>query len=804
MAGVWDGDLTPSEAVQRNFWFCTIDDPTTLRVRDRIGVDHIMVESDYPHADSSWPDTQALLAERFAGLPAADVAKLTHENAARLFRHPLPPEWVCRGLVTEYTGVARAASARQGRGAGRRRHRIFGGAAGCPPESPLAVITINSTATTEHATPRVDESTFDLYVELEADELATPEQLGGPRGRPAARARASLLRLLIDADEHLVAARRLPGEERDQVVADAEHLHRQLTAALFRLTGERRSGGAMVSPSNGSGGARRARGAVEPGGRAPAAVVGTGPGGRLGRRPRLPDRRRRRGGQVPGRRRGPRRTVGRRTPTSRSRVATRRPRSRRRSARCSGGWSPPAPARCATTSARACAGWARSRCGRSSSRHAARWSRVLRQRRRRSGSSRSEHASYAVRWTPALVDPDRLADVVDAMPGSVAALDPSVDARAVTRSALTGMVDAIGRDSARRIEVPAAPPVVRTGNDVTEAFLARLDGSAFDAPVRVAGELVVHAPRVGRARSPASTPPLDRAPRPARPHRRVGPRGVRRQGARRLEGQGARPRRARHRRRPARKRADLEHELARLERMLPALLRGRQRPPRPGRPQPGRGVGAHDRSPARASPPPASTCASPSSRTRKRHADAAGVRRRRRSPPVGANQLADVRWSAVFDDVELTAAEIRALANEARPLIRSGGQLGRARPGRPRAAAAALAERADTTQLTGAEMLRLALGLEGSPLAGGITRRRRRLGGRPARRRRRRRPANRRRRPKGFVGELRSYQAEALAWLGFLDAGRPRRLPRPRHGPGQDAHHARPPARAAPATAPRW
>jgi hypothetical protein len=31
---------------------------------------------------------------------------------------------------------------------------------------------------------------------------------------------------------------------------------------------------------------------------------------------------------------------------------------------------------------------------------------------------------------------------------------------------------------------------VRTGNDVTEAFLARLDGSAFDAPTRVAGELV--------------------------------------------------------------------------------------------------------------------------------------------------------------------------------------------------------------------------------------------------------------------------------------------------------------------------
>jgi hypothetical protein len=90
-AGVWDGDVTPSEAVQRNFWFCTIDDPSTLGARERIGVDHIMVETDYPHADSSWPDTQELLADRLAGLSDTDTAAITHENAARLFRHPLPP-----------------------------------------------------------------------------------------------------------------------------------------------------------------------------------------------------------------------------------------------------------------------------------------------------------------------------------------------------------------------------------------------------------------------------------------------------------------------------------------------------------------------------------------------------------------------------------------------------------------------------------------------------------------------------------------------------------------------------------------
>jgi predicted TIM-barrel fold metal-dependent hydrolase len=90
-SGGWEGvDVRPSELLQRNFWFCTIDDPSTLALRDRIGVDHIMIECDYPHADSTWPDIQLLVDERFAGVPAGEVRKMTCENAAALFRHPLP------------------------------------------------------------------------------------------------------------------------------------------------------------------------------------------------------------------------------------------------------------------------------------------------------------------------------------------------------------------------------------------------------------------------------------------------------------------------------------------------------------------------------------------------------------------------------------------------------------------------------------------------------------------------------------------------------------------------------------------
>jgi predicted TIM-barrel fold metal-dependent hydrolase len=83
-----DVDMTPSEVLRRNFWFCAIDDASGFLTRDVIGVDHILVESDYPHADSSWPDTQALLHTQLsaAGVPAQESEQICWKNAAELFR----------------------------------------------------------------------------------------------------------------------------------------------------------------------------------------------------------------------------------------------------------------------------------------------------------------------------------------------------------------------------------------------------------------------------------------------------------------------------------------------------------------------------------------------------------------------------------------------------------------------------------------------------------------------------------------------------------------------------------------------
>lgn len=84
-------DLRPADVLRRNFWFATIDDPSTIATRYTIGVDRIMFESDYPHGDGTWPDTQAVFHEFYGSLPPDEIALISHETACHVFRHPFPP-----------------------------------------------------------------------------------------------------------------------------------------------------------------------------------------------------------------------------------------------------------------------------------------------------------------------------------------------------------------------------------------------------------------------------------------------------------------------------------------------------------------------------------------------------------------------------------------------------------------------------------------------------------------------------------------------------------------------------------------
>jgi predicted TIM-barrel fold metal-dependent hydrolase len=75
----------PSTYFHRNIWMSFFKDQTGIDNRDRIGVDRITFETDYPHSDSTWPETRAVAAKLLAGLDDADVHAICRGNAINLF-----------------------------------------------------------------------------------------------------------------------------------------------------------------------------------------------------------------------------------------------------------------------------------------------------------------------------------------------------------------------------------------------------------------------------------------------------------------------------------------------------------------------------------------------------------------------------------------------------------------------------------------------------------------------------------------------------------------------------------------------
>lgn len=82
-------DMTPEEILRRNFWFSAYDGPLALKQRADIGVDRILLESDYPHFDSTWPDTQELVHSLIGDFSPGERDRLTHLNACELYGHTL-------------------------------------------------------------------------------------------------------------------------------------------------------------------------------------------------------------------------------------------------------------------------------------------------------------------------------------------------------------------------------------------------------------------------------------------------------------------------------------------------------------------------------------------------------------------------------------------------------------------------------------------------------------------------------------------------------------------------------------------
>jgi predicted TIM-barrel fold metal-dependent hydrolase len=78
--------MKPSEYFARNCWVgVSFPSPVEAETRHRIGVDRFLWGSDYPHDESTYPNTREGLRRAFAGAPADELRKVFAENAAKVY-----------------------------------------------------------------------------------------------------------------------------------------------------------------------------------------------------------------------------------------------------------------------------------------------------------------------------------------------------------------------------------------------------------------------------------------------------------------------------------------------------------------------------------------------------------------------------------------------------------------------------------------------------------------------------------------------------------------------------------------------
>jgi len=74
----------PSEYYHEHVFGCFFRDYHGVRSLEEVGIDNVTFETDYPHSDSSWPDTKAVATDMFANLPDDVVYKIVRGNAIRM------------------------------------------------------------------------------------------------------------------------------------------------------------------------------------------------------------------------------------------------------------------------------------------------------------------------------------------------------------------------------------------------------------------------------------------------------------------------------------------------------------------------------------------------------------------------------------------------------------------------------------------------------------------------------------------------------------------------------------------------
>jgi predicted TIM-barrel fold metal-dependent hydrolase len=74
----------PSQLFRKHIYGCFFNDPHGLTLLDEIGRDRVTYESDYPHSDSTWPNTRAIAEEQMKHLDEETVEMLVRGNAIKM------------------------------------------------------------------------------------------------------------------------------------------------------------------------------------------------------------------------------------------------------------------------------------------------------------------------------------------------------------------------------------------------------------------------------------------------------------------------------------------------------------------------------------------------------------------------------------------------------------------------------------------------------------------------------------------------------------------------------------------------
>ena len=77
--------LRPSEYARRQLWATFQDDPPGVALYKFFGEDNFMWASDYPHTDSTWPDSRKVIEQNFASIPPEVTRKIVYNNVERLY-----------------------------------------------------------------------------------------------------------------------------------------------------------------------------------------------------------------------------------------------------------------------------------------------------------------------------------------------------------------------------------------------------------------------------------------------------------------------------------------------------------------------------------------------------------------------------------------------------------------------------------------------------------------------------------------------------------------------------------------------